>query len=151
MKSESLKNSTDYNIEAIKLFLKGLKINPNDKSLRKSVRRVIQYFSESQPRYISVKAQAYNKSNMNLNLQEIDAFNSKRGELILEHTTPIMSFVNHILTLKEEEWDNEIKTYSNCCWILKEEDAKLTSFGFRKNRPGGWEKCYDKCEIILCN
>ena len=118
-------------------------------ALRKSIRRVFQYYTETLPRLISVGADEYNKQNNNLDLQNIDAFNKRRGKLVLEHTTPIMDFVNHLLTLPDELWIKTIQEYSGCCWITKEEDMRLKEKGFNTKRDGCWKKCYENCEIIL--
>jgi len=120
-------------------------------SLRKSIRRVFQYYTETLPRIVSVDADEYNKKNHNLDLQKIDAFYKKRGELVLEHTIPIMSFIDHLLTLPEEKWIKTISEYPSCCWITKQEDHKLKEMGFKNKRPNGWKNCYDICEIHLCS
>jgi hypothetical protein len=133
-------------------LLRGLKTCDDRRtytSLRKSIRRVFQYYTEVLPRLVSVEADEYNKSQNNLDLQTIDAFNKKRGDLVLEHTIPIMSFIDYLLTLPEEKWIETITEYPGCCWITKQEDKKLKSFGFNNKRPDGWKKCYDICEIDL--
>jgi hypothetical protein len=133
-------------------LLTELKICDNKKTksaLRKSIRRVFQYYTETLPRLVSVEAYEYNKQHNNLDLHSIQAFNKRRGKLVLEHTTPIMSFINHVLTLPEELWVKTIQEYSPCCWITKDEDKRLTKMGFNTKRNGGWKKCYDECEINL--
>tara|TARA_R110000823_G_scaffold273896_1_gene392869 strand:- start:21 stop:461 length:441 start_codon:yes stop_codon:yes gene_type:complete len=119
------------------------------RALRLSLRRTLQYYTDLLPKMVSVKADEYNKLNFNLDLQIISFDNSKKGELRLEHTTPLMSFVDYLTNLNPEEVEDEILNYSGCCWILKEEDKKLNDNGHSQKRPGGWKKCYEKAEIVL--
>jgi hypothetical protein len=136
-------------IIALLTELKNCNNKKTKSALKKSIRRVFQYYTETLPRLVSVKAHEYNKQHNNLNLHTIQAFNTRRGKLTLEHTTPIMSFIYHVLTLPEELWVKTIQEYSPCCWITKDEDMRLKKMGFNTKRDGGWKKCYDKCEIYL--
>ncbi len=119
------------------------------KNLNKALRRVLQHYTELQPRMVSVKAQQYNNDNKCLNLQVIDAFDKNKGLLTLEHTTPIMSFINDLLEQPEDMWITSIENYSGCCWITKEQDEQLNKKGFKTKRKDGWKKSYELCEIIL--
>ena len=118
------------------------------KSLKKSIRRCFQYYSESLPRLISQRAYDYNKSHNNIDLQTIDAFNRKRGEMVLEHTTPIMTFIDYLISLPNDKLEEEILNYSGCCWIIKDEDKELTKLGFRTKR-NNWKESYKSAGIVL--
>lgn len=116
--------------------------------LRKTSRRSFQFYSEELPRMISLKALEVFQTK-GVDPQTIGSFSKTKGinkDLVLEHTTPIMEFIDELLSLPVEDREDRILNYSGVCWVTKEED-KLLEKKYRTKRQGQWEKCYKECGI----
>lgn len=76
--------------------------------------------------------------------------NAVKASIVWEHTTPLNEFYQTLVKCKSQaDIELELAKYSGVCWITREEDDRLNKNKFRANRPGGWKKCYDKCEIKI--
>ena len=143
----------DLNLPIILLVVEKLSQateNTVKSKLRKTARRVFQYYSEQLPRMVSVKAaEAFHSKG--IDPQTIDAFSSSKGinKLVtLEHTTPIMQFIHKLIEMNPEDREKEVLNYSGCCWVTKEEDNRLNK-NYKYTRPDGWKECYRKTGIDL--
>lgn len=115
---------------------------------RNMARLNFQIYTRRLPRMVSVRAQEYNEQNRNFDLQVLNYKNDNRGELMLEHTTPLMSFIDYLTTLPTKDIKDAVLNYTGCCWVLKEEDERLTKLGFRNQRQD-WKKAYEEAGIVL--
>jgi len=76
--------------------------------------------------------------------------NAAKASIVWEHTTPLNEFYQTLVKCKSQaEVELELTNYSGVCGITREEDNLLNKNKFRSNRPGGWAKCYDDCQIKI--
>ena len=76
--------------------------------------------------------------------------NAAKASIVWEHTTPLNEFYQTLVKCKSQaEVELELTNYSGVCWITREEDDRLNKNKFRANRPGGWAKCYEECQIKI--
>tara|TARA_B110000008_G_C16975366_1_gene565649 strand:+ start:5547 stop:5774 length:228 start_codon:yes stop_codon:yes gene_type:complete len=68
--------------------------------------------------------------------------------IVFEHSTPVNELIDTLIRLNTlENIKTALKNYSGVCWITREEDNLLNEYGFKNNRNGNWEKCYELCGI----
>lgn len=74
-----------------------------------------------------------------------------RSLLLWEHVQPNTDWVrNHLLKCKSyAEVLNLMNKYPGVCWIHREEDDLLTSNGYQRKRPTGWQSCYSDVGIQI--
>lgn len=147
---ERLMNIDDIT-ELMKLHIQMIKKNKGKvrQDFRNAARLTFQIYTRQLPRMVSVKADEYNRSNKNYDLQK-KSYKDGNGDMMLEHTTPLMSFIDYLTTIPTENIKDEILNYSGICWVLKEEDDVLRKLGFRNKRPD-WKKAYKKAGIDLAD
>lgn len=154
-----MNNPVDIYIDTIQSLLVTLS-NQTDKkykaSLRRSLRRMIQYLTDLQPILCSVEAKKI-LDEKGLDPNTLSRYNAKkkvggdpnRPNLVPEHTTPIKEVMDLLVKSPVDQIRNILESYSPTCWVTREEDDRLIKAGWRMKRPGGWRVCYEKCEIVL--
>lgn len=123
---------------------------------RRTLRRAIQFWTDEREHIFSQEAMEFCLTN-NVNVKTLTAYNLKkktggkknRPTLTLEHTTPINELITLLNESEEKDMMNILEAYSPCCFITQEENDRLNKNKFKMKRPGGWKKCYEKCEIRL--
>jgi len=127
--------------------------------LRKSLRRLLQYSSECGKYTYSMGAKSLcenkgidihklNRTHPNTKLLSKETPN--KPIMLLEHPYPLSEFMDDLMKTPKELLLVSLMKYPPLVWITRQENDLLNSNGFNRKRPGGWKKCYEKCEIILC-
>jgi len=145
-----MKEYTENFIETLIPVIQAIKDSEGKdrQDFRNMGRLMFQIYTRRLPRMVSVKAKEYNEQNRKFDLQKLNYKHPNKEELMLEHTTPLMFFIDYLTTLPTEDIQEEVLNYSGCCWVLKEEDEQLTKLGFRSQRKD-WRKAYEEAGIVL--
>jgi hypothetical protein len=150
-------------LPSITQLLKGIRNTNNPKTkkiLRKGLRRTLQYSSEDGRYTYSIAAKElcdrkaidiHKLSRTQPNTKILSSDSPNRPILLLEHPKPLGSFIDELIDTPDDLLLGTLMKYPPLVWITREENNKLNSNGYNRVRPGGWKKCYDECEIILCN
>ena len=138
--------------DIVKRYNKQTKNNTAKKLLKAALRQVIRKWTDKPVNKVSEKA--YNlivKQNINpYQLAWSDEKYRKSLKLKWEHMSTVEELIQKLTTVTNyEECKNILLNYPGVCIITEDEDISLKQHGYNSKRPGGWEKCYEDCNIKL--
>ena len=144
-------NSTKHILENIRQMYKNdPEKKPNDALYHKILKSVFRYDTDQKPVKFASQVALDQAAKMDIPINKMDWHNQRkfdptRGIFHYEHCNPISVLADRVL--KSTEDIEAILDDNVVCWILKPEDKKLNENGYKSGRPGGWQKCYQNCNI----